>query len=67
MRLFRDLIRCDESNTSNAGPCSKSVTGRVKSMAWVVRTLAKIKSKEVDNLQYDNAFVYVSWLLELGA
>ena len=50
MRLFRDSIRCDQSATSVAGPCSNSVTGRVKSRPCLVRTNAEIKSKEVNNL-----------------
>ena len=59
MRLFRNIIRHGESVTSFAGPCSNSVTRRVKSRICLVRTKAEIKSKGVDNLQY-NTFVNVS-------
>ena len=50
MRLFRDLIKCDESATSISGPCSNFVTGRVKSRTLQVKTTAEIRSNQVNNL-----------------
>ena len=57
---FQRFNKMYESATFIVGPRSNSVTGRVKSRACLIRTKAKIKSKEVNNLQYDNAFGDVS-------
>ena len=48
--FFMELRRLDASAILISFPCNNSITGRVKSRIYLVRTKVAIKSKEAINL-----------------